>query len=68
MKWDEFVAKVPAFKLAGGPFDGNTVPTCTHSAWPSFIYMNGPLGTARYAMRIGDLEHYDFDGTEERTP
>jgi hypothetical protein len=69
--WDEHVAAHPAFRLVGGPLDGKDVDARGYSAWPSFIRMvvmdkpGRPYKLARYRMRIGDLEHYDFDGLED---
>ena len=70
MTYQEFVAQGNPLILCGGPFDGRTVDPRGYEAWPSFITMiQVPEGRAcRYRMRIGDLQHYDFDGSEEPRP
>lgn len=69
MTFKEFVASGAKFSLTGGPHDGQTVEPSQFSGWPSFVSLTDSATgrVARYAMRIGSLEHYDFDGTEEPT-
>lgn len=64
MTYKEWLDSGGALRLVGGLFDGRTVDPRGYEAWPSFITMVDTSGRAhRYRMRIGDLEHYDFDGS-----
>jgi len=61
----EFRAVHPYFMLVGGgPLDGRVLATSGYDSWPDKIKMVTPRGVCSYAMRVGNLVCYDFEGLE----